>query len=163
MLAALSMHRAVWLASYAGVCGVSALLLKLQARKPATPQPSPATDPCNRPLQPAPATGPATVQPGACRAARSPVCGVSALLLELQVTRGDALPAAASTAAAAAAAAGGGARRPLASALQARAAHHQRRLQAARLGAAWMAPLGNLACAGALVLGQATLYMYLDG
>ena len=53
MLAALSMHRAVWLASYAGVCGVSALLLKLQARKPATPQPSPATDPCNRPLQPA--------------------------------------------------------------------------------------------------------------
>ena len=154
MLAALSMHRAVWLASYAGVCGVSALLLKLQARKPATPQPSPATDPCNRPLQPAPATGPATVQPGACRAARSPVCGVSALLLELQVTRGDALPAAA---------AGGGARRPLASALQARAAHHQRRLQAARLGAAWMAPLGNLACAGALVLGQATLYMYLDG
>ena len=44
-----------------------------------------------------------------------------------------------------------------------RAAHHQRRLQAARLGAAWMAPLGNLACVGAVVLGQATLVLHLDG
>jgi len=63
MLAALAMHRAVWLAGYAGVCGVGALLLKLQ------------------------------------------------------VTRGDAPPAAA---AAAAAAGGGGVRRPSASALQVR-------------------------------------------
>ena len=44
-----------------------------------------------------------------------------------------------------------------------RAAHHQRRLQAARLGASWMAPLGNLACVGAVVLGQATLVLHLDG
>ena len=67
MLAALSMHRAVWLASYAGVCGVSALLLKLQARKPATPQPAPATGPCNRPLQPAlqPCNPVRAVQPAA--------------------------------------------------------------------------------------------------
>ena len=71
------------------------------------------------------------------------------------MTRGDTLPAAA--AATTAAAAAGGARRPLASALQTRTAYHQRRLQAARLGAVWMAPLGNLACAGAVVLGQATL------
>ena len=49
---------------------------------------------------------------------------------------------------------------PSASALQVRAAHHERRLQAARLGAAWMAPLGNLACVGAVVLGQVTLGLH---
>jgi hypothetical protein len=49
MLAALSMYRAVWLASYAGFCGVSALLLKLQACNSATRRPAdPATlPPCS--------------------------------------------------------------------------------------------------------------------
>ena len=44
MLTALTMYRAVWLASYAGVCGVSALLLKLQVTpnpNPNPPQPQP--------------------------------------------------------------------------------------------------------------------------
>ena len=98
------------------------------------------------------------------------LCSLCALLLKLQANRqgggaggsGGGGGGAAQRAQARRSQAGMGGPRA-ASTLQARAQYQQRRVQAARAGTGWMAPLGNLSCLGAVALSQAVHVASFDG
>ena len=93
------------------------------------------------------------------------ICSLCALLLKLQANRqggGSGGGGAAPRAQARRGQQGIGGPRA-ASTLQARAQYQQRRMQAARAGTSWMAPLGNLSCLGAVALSQAVHVSSFDG